>query len=61
MSCVISNKFLQTDLKWKVFSPFAVMLQIELICIQFPLVILEMSLQLDWSPPVANPIDLDII
>ena len=36
---------------------FALTLQIELRCIQFPLIILEMSLQLDWSPPVANSID----
>ena len=32
-------------------------LQIELRCKQFPLIILEMPLQLDWSPPAANSID----
>ena len=32
-------------------------LQIELRYIQLPLIILEISLQLDWSPPVANSID----
>jgi hypothetical protein len=37
--------------------PFAMPLQIELRCIQFPLIIiLEMSLQLDWSPVVASSI-----
>ena len=29
-------------------------LEIELRCILFPLIILEMFLQLDWSPPVLN-------
>jgi hypothetical protein len=32
-------------------------LEIELRCILFPLIILEMFLQLDWSPPVVNLID----
>ena len=32
-------------------------LEIELTCILFPLIILEMFLQLDWSPPVVNSID----
>ena len=32
-------------------------LEIELRCIQFPLIILEMFIQLDWSPPVVNSID----
>ena len=32
-------------------------LEIELICILFPLIILEMVLQLEWSPPVVNSID----
>ena len=32
-------------------------LEIELRCILFPLIILEMVLQLDWSPPVVNLID----
>ena len=31
-------------------------LEIELRCILFPLIILEMFLQLDWSPPVVNSI-----
>ena len=31
-------------------------LQIELRCIQFPFIIFQMSLELDWSPPVANSI-----
>ncbi|CDQ72581.1 unnamed protein product [Oncorhynchus mykiss] len=35
---------------WKVFRPFAMRLEIELRCILFPLIILEMFLQLDWSP-----------
>jgi hypothetical protein len=35
---------------------FAITLQIELRCIQFTLIILEMSQQLDWSPPVTNNI-----
>ena len=32
-------------------------LEMELRCILFPLIILEMFLQLDWSPPVVNSID----
>ena len=32
-------------------------LNIEFRCILFPLIILEMFLQLDWSPPVVNSID----
>jgi hypothetical protein len=32
-------------------------LKIELRCILFPLIILEMFLQLDWSPPAVNSID----
>ena len=32
-------------------------LEIELRCILFTLIILEMFLQLDWSPPVLNSID----
>ena len=32
-------------------------LKIELRCILFPLIILEMFLQLDWSPPVVNSVD----
>ena len=32
-------------------------LEIELRCILFPLIILEMFLQLDWSPPLVNSID----
>ena len=32
-------------------------LEIELRCILLPLIILEMFLQLDWSPPVVNSID----
>ena len=32
-------------------------LKIELRCILFPLIILEMFLQLDWSPLVVNSID----
>ena len=32
-------------------------LEIELRCILFPLIILEMFLQLDWSTPVVNSID----
>jgi hypothetical protein len=39
------------------FRPFARRLEIELRCILFPLFILEMFLQLDWSPPVVNSID----
>ena len=39
------------------FNHIAMTLQIELRCIQFPLIILEMSHQLGWSPPVANSID----
>ena len=31
--------------------------RIELSCILFPLIILEMFLQLDWSPLVVNSID----
>ena len=31
--------------------------EIELRCILFPLIILEMFLQLDWCPPVVNSID----
>jgi hypothetical protein len=32
-------------------------LKIKLRYILFPLIILEMFLQLDWSPPVVNSID----
>ena len=32
-------------------------LKIELRCIPFPLIILEMFLQLNWSPPVVNSVD----
>ena len=32
-------------------------LETELRCILFPLIILEMFLQLDWRPPVVNAID----
>uniref|UniRef100_A0AAZ3PWY7 Uncharacterized protein n=1 Tax=Oncorhynchus tshawytscha TaxID=74940 RepID=A0AAZ3PWY7_ONCTS len=35
--------------KRKLFRPFAMKLEIELMCILFPLIILEMFLQLDWS------------
>jgi hypothetical protein len=35
----------------------ATRLEIELRCILFPLIILEMFLQLDWSPPMVNSID----
>ena len=37
--------------------PFAMRLEIEIRCILFPLIILEMFLQLDWSPPVVNSND----
>jgi hypothetical protein len=40
-----------------VFSTFTLRLNIELRCIPFPLIILEMFLQLDWNPPVVNLID----
>ena len=36
---------------------FAMKLKIELRCILFPLIILEMFLQLNWSPPVVNSVD----
>jgi hypothetical protein len=42
------------DLFKQVFRPFATRLNIELRCILFSLIILEMFLQLDWSPPVVN-------
>jgi hypothetical protein len=38
---------------FKYSHPFAMTLQMELRCIQFLLIILEMLLQLDWNPPVA--------
>jgi hypothetical protein len=41
----------------KVFRHFAMRLKIELRCILSPLIMLEMFLQLDWSPPVVNSID----
>ena len=45
-------KFLHVYWKWnKYLHPFAMTLQIELRCIQFNLIIFEMSLQLDWSTP----------
>ena len=40
-----------------VFRPFAMRLEIELRYILFPLIVLEMFLQLDWSPPMVNSID----
>ena len=40
-----------------VFRPFANRLKIDLWCILFPLSILELFLQLHWSPPVINSID----
>uniref|UniRef100_A0A8K9XI04 Metal cation symporter ZIP14 n=1 Tax=Oncorhynchus mykiss TaxID=8022 RepID=A0A8K9XI04_ONCMY len=36
------------------FRPFAMRVEIELNSILFPLIILEMFLQLDWSPPAVN-------
>ena len=36
---------------------FAMKLDIQLRCIRFQLITLEMILQLDWSPPVINLID----
>ena len=39
------------------YSDSAMRLKLELRCIMFPLIILEMFLQLDWSPPVVNSID----
>jgi hypothetical protein len=36
---------------------FAMRLEVELRCILFPLIILEMFLQLDWSPPAINSTD----
>ena len=36
-------------------------LEIELRCILFPLIILEMFLQLDWIPPVVNSIDWTLL
>ena len=41
----------------EVFRPFAMSLKFEPRCILFPLIILEMFLQLDLSPPVVNSID----
>jgi hypothetical protein len=41
----------------QVFRPFSMRPEIELRCILFPLIILEMFLQLDWSTPVVNSID----
>ena len=32
-------------------------IEIELMCIRFPLIILDMFFQLDWSPLVVNSID----
>jgi len=44
----------------KVFTAFAMTLRMELRHILFPLIILEMSLQLDWSPPVVNSVGHDL-
>ena len=52
--CIKNEKHI---LSTSVFRPFAMWLKIELRCILFPLIILEMFLQLDWSPPVVNSID----
>ena len=52
------NWFLEIEnrnmLSTYVFRPLAMRLEIELRCILFLLIILEMFLQLDWSPPVVN-------
>jgi len=53
----LAKVYVNFQLQLCVFRPFAVRLQIELRCILFPLIILEMFLQLDWSPPVVNSID----
>ena len=42
---------------YKVFRTFAMRLKIVLRSILFPLIILDMFLQLDWSPSVVNSID----
>jgi hypothetical protein len=44
-------------LQLQVFRTFSMRLEIELRCILFPLITLEMFLQLDWSPHVVNSID----
>jgi hypothetical protein len=41
----------------QVFRPFAMRHEIELRCILFHFIILEMLVQLDWSPAVVNSID----
>ena len=53
----IKNKKQKHLIYHQVFRPFAMRLEIELRCILFPLIILEMFLQLDWSPSVVNSID----
>ena len=40
-----------------VFRTFAMILEIELRCIVFPLIILEIFLQIDWIPLVVNSLD----
>lgn len=41
----------------KVFTAISVKLKGELKCILFPLIISQMFLQLEWSPPVVNSAD----
>ena len=40
--------------KYLIYRPFAMRLEIELGSILFPMIILEMFLQLHWSPPVVK-------
>ncbi len=53
----IKNKKRERKITCTEFTAFAMTLKIKLRCILFPLIILEMILQLDWSPPVVNSVD----
>jgi uncharacterized membrane protein (DUF373 family) len=48
---------MMTKRKQVFFKHYAMRFEIELRCILFPLIILEMFQQLDWSPPGVNSID----
>uniref|UniRef100_A0A8C4TLR3 Calcium voltage-gated channel auxiliary subunit alpha2delta 4 n=1 Tax=Erpetoichthys calabaricus TaxID=27687 RepID=A0A8C4TLR3_ERPCA len=53
----IKNKKIEKAHVHKYYTAFAMKLKIELRLFLFPLIILEMFLQLNWSPPVVNSVD----
>ncbi len=56
-SLQIKNKKNNIFFNFECHTAFAMTLKIELSCILFQLIILEMFLQIDWCPPVVNSVD----